>query len=226
MLIKSTIKELKKAESKAAELFLEIERRKIIQPNITEKALNKAIYDLAKEMFGIEKYWHKRIVRAGKNTLHPYDANPENLLIKTDDILFLDFGPIFDTWEADFGRTYVLGNDPHKLKLKNDIETAWKECRDYYFEQKEITGAALYEYAVNLAKKYGWEFGGEIAGHLIGKFPHEKLEKEDKRNYIHPENQQSMLEQDESGNERYWILEIHFVDKGKEIGGFFEQLLI
>ena len=30
---------------------------------------------------------------------------------------------------------------------------------------------------------------------------------------------------DKNGNKREWILEIHFIDKEKEIGGFFEQLL-
>jgi hypothetical protein len=25
-------------------------------------------------------------------------------------------------------------------------------------------------------KKYGWEFGGEIAGHIVGKYPHEQPE--------------------------------------------------
>jgi len=30
---------------------------------------------------------------------------------------------------------------------------------------------------------------------------------------------------DQKGKERNWILEIHFIDKEKEIGGFFEQLL-
>ena len=50
----------------------------------------------------------------GRNTLHPYKSNPENLLLKEDDILFIDFGPVFEDWEADFGRTYVKGP---KLKL-------------------------------------------------------------------------------------------------------------
>ena len=35
-----------------------------------------------------------------------------------------------------------------------------------------------------------------------------------------------MSNPDQKGNQRYWILEIHFVDRKKEIGGFFEQLLI
>jgi hypothetical protein len=29
----------------------------------------------------------------------------------------------------------------------------------------------------------------------------------------------------QNGDSRSWILEIHFVDSKKEIGGFFEQLL-
>jgi len=30
---------------------------------------------------------------------------------------------------------------------------------------------------------------------------------------------------DEFGQMRHWILEIHFVDRAKEIGGFYEELL-
>ena len=72
----------------------------------------------------------------------------------------------------------------------------------------------------------GWEFGGQIAGHLIGHFPHEKLEKENKTNYIHQDNLIDMNTPDKNGNTRHWILEIHFVDRVRQIGGFFEQLLV
>jgi hypothetical protein len=30
---------------------------------------------------------------------------------------------------------------------------------------------------------------------------------------------------DSHGHDRHWILEIHFVDRDREIGGFYEQLL-
>jgi len=213
------------AEKKASKLFDEIESKGLISSGKFEEDLNLEIYNLAYELYGIKKYWHKRIVRAGKNTLMPYKESPENILIKKDDILFIDFGPIFEEWEADFGRTYVLGNDLSKIKLKNDIESAWKECRDYYKLQDKITGKELFNYAVSLAEKYGWEFGGEIAGHIIGHFPHERLEKEDKTNYIHPKNNENMLKRNSNGIIREWILEIHFVNKKMEIGGFFEQLL-
>tara|TARA_B100001063_G_scaffold18327_1_gene14103 strand:- start:9 stop:689 length:681 start_codon:yes stop_codon:yes gene_type:complete len=214
------------AENKAERLFQEIENRNIIQSGKTEKEINNEIYSLAFDLFGIKKYWHKRIVRSGVNTLFPYDENPKNLLVEEDDILFIDFGPIFEEWEADYGRTYVIGQDPLKQRLVIDIEKAWHNANIFYHSQKDISGKKLYSYCCNLAKEMGWEFGGSIAGHLIGHFPHEKLEKEDKTNYIHPKNQINMNAPDRNGNVRHWILEIHFVDRKLKIGGFFEQLLI
>jgi Xaa-Pro aminopeptidase len=214
------------AEKKAADLFKEIEVKKLLIPGKSEKEINTSIFDLAFAMFGIKKYWHKRIVRCGENTLQPYKENPENLILKEDDILFIDFGPIFEEWEADFGRTYVIGKDPYKIKLKEDIESAWHDCKKYFDTQKKITGAELYQYACDLALNYNWEFGGEIAGHIIGNYPHERLEKEDKTNYIHPNNPEDMFNKDKKGKVRNWILEIHFIDRKKQIGGFFEQLLV
>ena len=112
---------LLQAQEKANELFHAVESKGLIRPGIPETTLNQDIYDLAKEMYGISTYWHKRIVRAGRNTLAPYDENPPDLKIGDDDILFLDLGPVFEEWEADFGRTFVVGSDPVKLKLRDDI---------------------------------------------------------------------------------------------------------
>ena len=213
------------AEEKAADLFKAIEERNLITAGRTEHELNNEVFQLAKELFGIEKYWHKRIVRSGPNTLQPYNENPPDLIIQENDILFFDFGPIFEDWEADFGRTYVIGNEPLKHKLRNDIETAWHEGKEWFHQHTSLTGAAYFEYVSGLAGKYGWEFGGEIAGHLIGQFPHERLEPGSHGLYVHPENYNDMFLPDSHGNKRNWILEIHFVDKKHQIGGFFEQLL-
>ena len=221
----STVKSLIEAEKKAELLFKEIEKQEILVPGNSEEKINSLIFDLAFDMFGIKKYWHKRIVRCGENTLYPYNENPKNLTLKKDDILFLDFGPIFEEWEADFGRTYVVGNDPLKIKLSKDIEDAWHKGKAFYDSNKEITGAQLYYYCQNLANDYGWSFGGEIAGHIIGQYPHEKLEKENKSNYIHPQNHSNMNDLNAKGEKKNWILEIHFIDRNKKIGGFFEQLM-
>lgn len=220
------IKQLIIAEEKALLLFKTIEERKFIVAGKTEKELNKEIYNLAYELFGIKKYWHKRIVRAGENTLLPYQENPKNLTIKQNDILFLDFGPVFEDWEADIGRTFTIGDDEKKHKLKNDIEIAWQDGKEYFEQNKStITGAEFYNYTLKLAQKFGWEYGNEHCGHLIGNFPHEKIQGEEITNYIHPNNHQLMSDYDKNGNQRYWIYEIHFIDKKEKIGGFFEQLL-
>ena len=217
--------ELLEAQTKAEALFHEIEARGLIRSGITETALNADIYALAKEMYGITTYWHKRIVRAGKNTLLPYADNPPDLTIGEDDILFLDLGPVFETWEADFGRTFVLGNDPLKLKMQRDIAEAFAEGKRHFHATPEITSSELFDYASSLAGKFGWEFGGPIAGHLIGQFPHEKIADDKVSLYVHPKSNLPMRSLDEHGQKRHWILEIHFVDRAHEIGGFYEELL-
>jgi len=214
------------AERKAEVLFQEIENRNIVTVGKTESELNKEVFNLAFELFGIKKFWHKRIVRSGKNTLLPYKENPVNLTIQKDDILFFDFGPVFDDWEADVGKTYVVGNNAKKLKLKQDVELAWKEGKEYFdLNKAKLTGADFYQYTKKLAEKYGWEYGNHHCGHLIGNFPHETILGEDEKNYIHPNNNQLMSDKDINGEERYWIYEIHLIDRELEIGGFFEQLL-
>jgi Xaa-Pro dipeptidase len=213
------------AQVKAQALFAEAGARNIIRPGQTENEINENIYALAESMYGIKRYWHKRIVRAGPNTLAPYNDNPPNLTVTDDDIVFLDLGPVFEEWESDFGRTYVVGNDPMKRKLCRDIEEGFAKGKRYFEQHPDITGAELYAYAHELAKEAGWEYGGPIAGHLIGEFPHEKIQGDKITFYVHPENPNPMRTLDASGRKRQWILEIHFVDRARQIGGFYEELL-
>jgi len=219
------VAELCAAQDKAVRLFSEIERRGLIRAGIRETQLNGDIYELAREMYGITTYWHKRIVRAGKNTLAPYAEDPPDLTIGEDDIIFLDLGPVFEDWEADFGRTFVIGSDPRKLKLRDDVGRAFAEGKRYFHQTADIKASELFAHAVGLAHKFGWEFGGPIAGHLIGQFPHEKIAGDKVTLYIHPGSNLPMRSLNEKGQKRHWILEIHFVDREHEIGGFFEELL-
>src|SRR6204780_4787916 len=216
---------LLRAQQKAHELFRAVESEGVIRVHVLESQINQDIYDLAERMFGISTYWHKRIVRAGRNTLAPYDENPPDLTVGEDDIVFLDFGPVFEEWEADFGRTYVVGNDPLKHKLCRDIEQGFARGKQHFQDHPEITAAELYGYAQELAQQAGWEYGGPIAGHLIGVFPHEKIAGDKVTLYVHPNNHCRMRIPDASGRERHWIFEIHFVDRAREIGGFYEELL-
>ena len=79
----------------------------MIAPGKLESELTREIHDLARDRFGLRRHWHKRVARAGENTMLTYHDEPADRRIEEDDIVYLDFGPVFDTWEADFGRTYA-----------------------------------------------------------------------------------------------------------------------
>jgi Xaa-Pro aminopeptidase len=221
-----TRQKLFQSEQKPKELFKAVEDRGLIIPGKTEKTLCDEILQIARDEFGVEHHWGKKIVRTGINTLAPYMADPGALTIEKGDILFFDFHPVFDGWEADLGRTYVLGNDPLKLKIKKDVETAWHEANAWYHKQERLTGAAYFNYVSELAKSYGYEFGNAIAGHIVGQYPHEQPDDpNDLCLDVHPDNRADIFQLDKYGNKRHWMLELHFVDKANNIGAFFEQLL-
>jgi Xaa-Pro aminopeptidase len=219
------VKGLLDAQAKAVELFAAVEDSGLIAPGVLETVASNEIRDLAADMFGVSRHWHKRIVRAGPNTLEPYRNNPPDREIGQDDIVFLDFGPIFEQWEADFGRTFVLGDDPVKLRLRNSLPVVFDAGRRFFDSSSDITGAQLYAFVVAEAQKAGWEYGGPHAGHLVGEFPHETIAGDAIESYIAPGNDKPMRRVDRTGRACHWILEIHLVDRRREIGGFHEELL-
>ena len=221
-----TRQSLENAQTISVQLFKAIEDDNLVVAGKSEEQLSAEVCDLALKRFGIVNHWHKKIVRAGKNTLAIYPDNPPDRIINEDDILFIDLGPIVGGYEADIGRTYVLGVVSEKWQLKNDVEKAWYEIQQWYHSQEKVKASTLFHYAVAKAKQYGWEFGGEIAGHIVGKYPHEQPA--DPKSWeldVHPDNDNDMSLTDTAGNKRHWILELQFVDKQKQIGGYFEQLL-
>ena len=213
------------AESQAVRLFAEVQARGLIAAGRGDRAVSDAVRDLAHEMFGVQRFWHKRIVRSGPHTLQPYRENPPDRVIEADDIVFCDFGPIFDGWEADLGRTFVLGDDPVKHRLRDDLPVVFEAGRRYFQDHPEITGEQLYARVRELTAEAGWEFGGSHAGHLVGEFPHERINGDEIEYYIAPGSTHPMRRTDRAGRVCHWILEIHLVDRARGIGGFYEQLL-
>ena len=146
-------------------------------------------------------------------------------VIEADDIAFADFGPIFDEFEADLGRTYVIGGDPVKQRLAADLPVIFDAGRRYFADHAEITGAELYAEITRLADAAGWSFGNIHSGHLVGEFPHEEIDGEDIESYIASGNDTPMRRHDAAGRVCHWILEIHLIDPERQFGGFYEQLL-
>jgi hypothetical protein len=214
------------AQRKAEELFAEVVAGGLIRPGVLESELSDEVHAIAGRNFGVRRHWHRRIVRSGPNTLQGYYAEVPDRRLGEDETVFLDFGPVFDaSWEADFGRTYVLGQDARKHKLVGDIEAAFRRGKQLYVDTPELTAGNLYDFVCDLAAAAGWEFGAATAGHLIGHFPHERAPAEPQRLSIRHGNELRLREPDANGTARHWILEIHFVDRAEEFGGFFEELL-
>ncbi|WP_404712983.1 M24 family metallopeptidase [Sphingomonas sp. MMS24-J13] len=218
--------ELIAAEAKALALLDRIEAAGLIAPGRTERAVEQDIYALAEREFGIERHWHKRIVRAGLNTLAVAGDNPAIRTIGDDDMVFLDLGPVLDHWEADVGRSYAVGNDPAKHALCRDLPLQFEAVCDHFAGHPDISGAELYDFACGLAEQAGWRFGGKIAGHIVGEFPHARLPGPKQRNHISPDNPDRMRDLDRLGRVRHWIVEIHLVSPDGAFGGFYERLLV
>ncbi|MEV6923357.1 M24 family metallopeptidase [Dactylosporangium sp. NPDC051485] len=213
------------AEVNAMELFAEVERRGLIAAGRRDREISDTIRDLAHDMFGVQRYWHKRIVRSGPNTLQPYRENPPDRVIDADDIVFCDFGPIFDGWEADFGRTFVLGDDPVKHRLNADLATIFAAGQRYFLDRPDITGDQLFTHMLRLIADAGWELGITHTGHLLGEFPHERIDGDKVTYYITAGSDQPLRRTDSTGRACHWILELHLVDRARGFGGFYEQLL-
>ena len=214
------------AQNITIDLFHTVEKKGLIRADKSEAQLSQEICQLAFNEFGITDHWHKKIVRTGRNTLCKYSDDPPDALIQKDDIVILDFGPIVNGYEADIGRTYIIGADQKKIKIKSDVEKAWLETRDWYRGHGSLRASDLFQYAVDKANEYGYRFGGDIAGHIVGKYPHEQpADPQSPELDIHPLNHNDLFLPDANGRQRHWILELLFLDKINGFGAYFEELL-
>jgi Xaa-Pro aminopeptidase len=216
---------LEAAERKANALFDAIEAEGVIAAGRTEREIAEDVFKLARERFGVEKFWHKRIIRTGANTLTTAWDHPPILTVEPDDTVYVDLGPVFEEWEADIGRTYALGSSPEKRRLVDDLERVFVRVQQHAHATADITGAALYAFAQQAAKEAGWEFGGRVAGHIVSEFAHAWLPGDMEHSLIGPGNPTRLSDPDVEGRERHWILEIHLVDPARTFGGFYERLL-
>lgn len=215
---------LEEAEAKGLAMFDAIERAGLIRPGRREDDLNEEIHAFARDKFGVKAHWHKRIVRAGPNTVLTFSDDPPARTIEPEDTVYLDLGPVLEDWEADLGRTYALGSDPEKKRLVADLPRLFDIVQAHYHATPDTTAEQLYAFAQKTAEDAGWRFGGVIAGHTIhGKFPHAPLPRDGR--LIARGNASRMRDPDANGEPRHWILEIHLVDKAKTFGGFYERLL-
>jgi hypothetical protein len=228
------------ARNRGLLLIEQIKIYNLIKAGSQTREVQKAIYELAAQMFypldNKPRFWHRQILRVGEDTINPYKVKVRNNVIKPGDIVFFDLGPVLNmevnsvlSMEVDIGRSIIVPGsniEADKFKICNDCERLFIEGKAHYLENQGMTGKDLYEYMQHKAEKNGWKLSSQPhLGHLIGIFPHEKILGDTEFDYICLENTRPMNAPDKFGNKRYWILEIHLVHPQNLFGAFYEDLL-
>jgi Xaa-Pro dipeptidase len=215
---------LVEAEDRALTLLSVIEAANIVAPRRRESEIDADIAVIAEREFGVTRHWHRRLVRAGANTLCVFSDNPDERTIGENDTVYLDLGPVFEEWEADIGQTYAVGNDPAHHALIAALPHVFEETRAHFNANPDITGADLYAFACAAAESRGYIFGGKIAGHTVGEFSHLTWPGEREHTRIYPDNPNKLSDRDHLGRKRFWIIETHLVAPDRSFGGFYERL--
>lgn len=186
---------------------------RIIQPGISESQATEAAYLIFKN-YGIEKLWHRPLIRFNQNTLCTFKDRPiTDYILQDEDIAFIDIGIVKDGIEGDVGKTIVFGNNKELIRLKSVSEIIFQDAIKYW-QAENPTGIELYEFIYSLAKEHNVLFNLSPAGHLIGSFPHTHAWTKGANTY--PDKLVS----------KGWILEIQIRSLTQPFGAFYEGLLV
>lgn len=192
-------------------LVLEINSKKRV--NFSEADGHLMVNDLFKTM-KIDRTWHPTKFRLGVDTTKNFsEASTPNLILKSNDLFFIDVGPVIAGMEADYGRTFVVGDHQPFHTLAKDAEIVFKEVADHW-HAKKVNGMELYQFAAGCAEKMGHRLNLKMDGHRLGDFPHA----------LHFKG--GLAEIEETPLPLLWILEIHLLSKDGTYGAFYEDLLL
>jgi len=185
----------------------------LVKPGMTE---GEAIA-LAKDILAgkdMTRGWHDVYVRFGANTLTTFGVESDpSVVLKDNDIFFLDIGPVWEEWEGDGGDTFVVGSNPDMEKCAEDARKLFHIVRKKW-ESTGMSGKELYDFATEQALELGWELNMDLSGHRLSDFPHAAI-------YDGP-----MADVDFKPSPLLWVLEIHIRHKTDGYGAFFEDMLL
>ena len=163
---------------------------------------------------GMRRGGHHIIVRFGPNTTKDFMERSEpGVVLGSDDIFFVDIGPIFEDTEGDAGDTFVVGDAPEHHRAKADVRTIWDLVRDRWFTTGD-SGQELYDFAVETTESMGWKLNLDLSGHRLSDYPHSA-------HYDGP-----LAEVQFRPNPNLWVLEIAIAHPERPFGAFYEDLLL
>ena len=205
-------KSMDKAQLKSWEALGRISEA--LWPGMLEEEAVRIANQILAEM-GVRKFWHRTHIRFGANTLKDFsESSQAGVRLGSDDIYFIDIGPVFDGFEGDVGATFVTGSHPEMLRCKDDVKRLYNDVADIWRSQG-ICGKDLYAYADSKAKEWGWELVfDKVRGHRLSEFPHS----------FHFDG--TLHDFNGSPQSHRWILEVQIRHPKESFGAFYEDLLV
>ncbi len=160
---------------------------------------------------GVSKFWHPAKFRIASDTVKSFrELADRNIKLSISDIFFIDVGPVIDQHEADYGKTFCLGEETSPIA--DASITIWNKTAALWREQA-VSGEALYSFADRCAAELGYRLNPLMTGHRLGDFPHSLFSKE------------GLFSLPFSAAANLWVLEIHIVSDLLKRGAFFEDIL-
>lgn len=184
-----------------------------IHPGMAEETAVEITKDVLRKA-GMVRGWHAPHVRFGRNTLKPFGAPSDpGVVLGENDLYFLDIGPVWQRYEGDAGATFAVGSDPEMLKIVTDVRRVFDDSRDAWL-QRGLTGAGLYQFAVQRAQDLGWELNLDMNGHRLANFPHAAIHKG------------ALADVPFRPSTALWVLEIQIRHPTRPFSAFYEDLLL
>lgn len=158
--------------------------------------------------------WHGIHVRFGTNTLKNFGQPSEpGMVLRENDIFFIDIGPVWQGHEGDAGATYLVGDDPEMARAATDVKAVFDATQARWLEDG-LTGIDLYRFAEAEAQRRGWELNLDMSGHRLSDFPHAV------------KHDGPLLEADYVPTDGLWVLEVQIRHPDRDFSAFYEDLLL
>lgn len=184
-----------------------------VRPGMNEQQACEDAMAILKAM-GIERVWHPVIVRFGAGTLTTFrERSDPARVLGSQDIYYVDIGPVWDGHEGDAGDTFVTGDDPEMHACAEAARSIWEDVSRHWREER-IDGESLYRFAAERAHAAGWRLNLDIKGHRLSDYPHAVYAAGPLGNFA---------QRPATG---LWVLEIQIAHPTRPFGAFYEDLLL
>lgn len=184
-----------------------------VRPGMTQARATELASQILQQL-GMERIWHRTLVRFGSDTLKMFNEPVDNAnALGENDIFFVDIGPLWNGHEGDAGDTFVVGDDPEMLACAEAARWLWHEVSEKW-RCDRLSGEALYGFAAERAHALGWRLNLDVKGHRVCDFPHA----------IYKAGR--LGDFDLCPVTGLWVLEIQIAHPHRPFGAFYEDLLV